>query len=91
MNLRNFVCSIDQGSHLVFCDTLPEVQSDPTSTLLSMLKKFNGTRHHVTGPEGKQEARDYITKMFKQYGLHVWTEQTKIGNVSTWPLHDYCN
>ena len=82
MNLRNFLSSIHQGSRLVFCDTLPEIQSDPTSTLLSVLKKFEGTRHHLTRPEGKQEARDYITKMFKQYGLQVWTERTKIGDVS---------
>ena len=48
-----------------------------------MLKKFNGTRNHVTRPDGKQEARDYIIKSFKEYGLHVWTEQEKVGDVST--------
>ena len=81
MTLRNFLCSI-QGSHPVFCDTLPDIQGDNTSSLLSVLKKFEGTRHHKTGPQGKQEARDYITEMFKKYGLHVWTEEAKIGNVS---------
>jgi hypothetical protein len=47
-----------------------------------MLKKFNGTRNHVTRPEGKKEARDYIIESFKEYGLHVWTEKPKIGDVS---------
>jgi hypothetical protein len=66
----------------VLCDTLPDIQSDPTSSLLSILKKFKGARNHESRPEGKQEARDYIIETFKKYGLHVWTERAKIGGVS---------
>ena len=90
MTLRNFLCSI-QGSHPVFCDTLPDIQSDNTSSLLSVLKKFEVTRHHKTGPQGKQEARDYISEMFKKYGLHVWTEEAKIGNVSACTADGHIN
>ena len=49
---------------------------------MSMLKNFEGTRNHVTRPEGKKEAREYIKKNFKLYGLQMWTERTKIGTVS---------
>ncbi|CAB3987305.1 Hypothetical predicted protein [Paramuricea clavata] len=67
------------GARLVLCDTLPDIQSDSTSSLLSILKKFKGARNHESRPEGKQEARDYIIETFKKYGLHVWTERAKIG------------
>ena len=73
---------LPEGTRLVVCDILPDVHSDPTSSLLSILRKFNGTRNHVTRPEGKEEARDYIRKTFKKYGLQVWTERARIGDVS---------
>ena len=76
------VFNVPKGTRLVWCDTLLDIHSDPTASLLSMLKKFNGTRNHVTRPEGKKEARDYIIESFKEYGLHVWTEKPKIGDVS---------
>ena len=63
------------------CDVLPDIQSDSTSSLLTMLKKFKGARNHVTQPEGKKEARDFIIKTMEDNGLHVWTERAKIGKV----------
>ena len=66
----------------MFGDTLPDIHSDPTSSLMTMLKKFEGTRNHVTNPDGKKEARDYIIESFQKYHLHVWTERATIGNVS---------
>ncbi|XP_028407467.1 uncharacterized protein LOC114530080 [Dendronephthya gigantea] len=67
------------GNHLVLCDKFPDIQSD-TSEILSMLKNFKGSRNHVTSPEQKEAARDYIMKSFKDYGLHVWIEKAMIGN-----------
>ena len=66
----------------MFGDTEPEIQSDPTSSLLSILEKFNTTRHHMTNPIEKQKAHDYIIESFRNYHLHVWTERAKIGDVS---------
>ena len=74
----------------MLCDILPDVHSDPTSSLLSTLKKFNQTRNHLNRPKGKQEARDYISEMFKQYGLQVWTEQAEIGEVSMADSYSLC-
>ena len=62
-------------------DTLPDIHSDSTSALLSILKKFEGTRNHVTNPDGKKDARNYIIETFQKYNLHVWTERAQIGNV----------
>ncbi|CAB4022559.1 Hypothetical predicted protein [Paramuricea clavata] len=83
MNLINrffFKFNLPEDTRLVLCDILHDIHSDPTSSLLSILKKFNGTRNHLTKPEGKEEARDYIRKAFKKYGLQVWTERAKIGD-----------
>ena len=63
------------------CDALPDIQSDSTSSLLTMLKKFKGARNHESQPQGKREARDYIIETFKNNGLDVWTERAKIGKV----------
>ena len=67
------------GTRLVFGETLPDIHSDPTSSLLSILRKFEGTRNDLTNPNGKNEARDYIKESFEKYNLHVWTERAKIG------------
>ena len=77
-----YLILIPKGTRLVLCDTLPDIHSDNTSSLLSILEKFKGARNHESRPEGKQEARDYIIETFKKYGLHVWTERAKIGGVS---------
>ena len=66
----------------MFGDTLPDIHSDSTSSLMSILKKFEGSRNHLTSLDGKKEARDYIIESFKKYNLHVWTEKAPIGNVS---------
>mgnify|MGYP002803401688 FL=1 len=67
------------GTRLVLSDTLPDIHSDSTSALLSILKKFEGTRNHVTNPDGKKDARNYIIETFQKYNLHVWTERAQIG------------
>ncbi|CAB3979852.1 Hypothetical predicted protein, partial [Paramuricea clavata] len=74
-----FLVYLALSTRLVLCDTLPDIHSDNTSSLLSILEKFKGARNHESRPEGKQEARDYIIETFKKYGLHVWTERAKIG------------
>ena len=74
-------CPAFTAFQYVACDVLPDIQSDSTSSLLNMLKKFNGTRNHVSQPEGKKEAHDFIIETFKGNGLHVWTERAKIGKV----------
>lgn len=70
------------GTHDVLCDELPEIQSNSTEALLSILKNFNGKRNHITGTQGKRDARKYITKSFQEYGLQVWSEREIIGSVS---------
>ena len=53
---------------------MPDIQSDPPSTLRATLRKFSKTRHHVTSPHGKEKARKYIKKVLAESGLHVWSE-----------------
>ena len=72
----------------MFGNTLPDIHSDPTSALLSILKKFEGVRNHLTNPDGKKEARDYIVESFRKYYLHVWIERAKIGKVSEYSWID---
>ena len=51
--------------------------SDQSSSLMSLLKHFNQNRHHVTNPEGKQKARDFIKKTFQDLELITWSEEFK--------------
>ena len=50
---------------------------DRTTSLMSFLKHFNQNRHHVTNPEGKQKARDFIRETFQDLGLSTWPEEFK--------------
>ena len=43
-------------------------------SLMNFLQHFNQNRHHVTNPEGKQKARDFIKKTFQDLGLTTWSE-----------------
>lgn len=52
-------------------------ESDQSKSLMNFLRHFNRNRHHVTNPEGKQKARDFIKKTFKDLGLITWSEQFK--------------
>ncbi|XP_028397071.1 uncharacterized protein LOC114520917 [Dendronephthya gigantea] len=85
MSICSAVCSalflvlLVFSTHDVLCDELPDIQSDSTEALLSILKNFNGKRNHITGADGKKDARNYITKSFKEYGLQVWSEREMIG------------
>jgi len=54
-----------------------EDDSDKSASLMSFLKHFNQNRHHVTNPEGKQKARDFIKKTFQDLGLITWREEFK--------------
>ena len=47
------------------------------SSLMSFLEHFNQNRHHVTNPEGKQIARDFIKNTFQDFGLSMWSEGFK--------------
>jgi len=49
--------------------------SDKSTSIMSFLKHFNQNRHHVTNPEGKQKARDFIEKTFQDLGLVTWREE----------------
>ena len=51
--------------------------SDQSKSLMNFLRHFNQNRHHVANPEGKQKARDFITKTFKDLGLITWSEPFK--------------
>ena len=51
--------------------------SDQSKSLMNFLRHFNQNRHHVTNPEGKQKARDFIKKTFKDLGLITWSESFK--------------
>ena len=72
----------------MLCSKLPDIRSD-TAEILSTLKNFNETRHHETNPKGKEDARDYIIKSLKEYGLQVWIERPMIGNVSELSFYIY--
>ena len=52
-------------------------ESDQSKSLMNFLRHFNQNRHHVTNPEGKQKARDFIKKTFKDLGLITWSESFK--------------
>ena len=51
--------------------------SDQSKSLMNFLRHFNQNRHHVANPEGKQKARDFIKKTFKDLGLITWSEPFK--------------
>ena len=44
---------------------------------MDFLKHFNVNRHHVTNPEGKQKAREFIKQTFQDLGLVAWFEKFK--------------
>ena len=57
--------------------TQTDDESDQSASLMSFLKHFNQNRHHVTYPEGKQKARDFIKKTFQELNLTTWSEKFK--------------
>ena len=57
--------------------TQGDKESDQSSALISFIEHFNQNRHHVTNPEGKQKARDFIKKTFQDLGLITWSESFK--------------
>ena len=67
--------------HFFFFDTVAAIQDDnerdQSESLMNFLRHFNQNRHHVTNPEGKQKARDFIKKTFKDFGLIAWSEPFK--------------
>ncbi|XP_020612553.1 uncharacterized protein LOC110050916 [Orbicella faveolata] len=46
-----------------------------TQSLRSILNHFSDTRNVYIDPVAKQRARDFIVNMFKDHGLHTWTEE----------------
>ena len=66
---------------ILLFDTAAAIQDDKerdqSTSLMNFLKHFNQNRHHVTNPEGKQKARDFIKKTFKDLGLITWSEPFK--------------
>ena len=54
--------------------TQGDMESDESSSLMSLLKHFNQNRHHVTNPEEKQKARDFIKRTFQDLELITWSE-----------------
>ena len=53
----------------------PVEANTKTQSLRSILNHFNDTRNVYIDPDAKQKARDYIVNMFKDHGLHTWTEE----------------
>ncbi|XP_035677936.1 uncharacterized protein LOC118416793 isoform X3 [Branchiostoma floridae] len=50
--------------------------SSTTENLRSLLTNhFNGNRHHVTNPEGKKAAADYIHATLKSYGMQIYVDK----------------
>ena len=62
-------------------DTVAAIQDDnerdQSTSLMNFLRNFNQNRDHVTNPEGKRKARDFIKKTFKDLGLITWSEPFK--------------
>ena len=48
--------------------------TDHTESLKAFLDHFSANRHHVTNPQGKQRARQFILKTFQDLGLKAWSE-----------------
>ena len=46
-----------------------------TQSLRSILNHFTDTRNVYIDPVVKQSSRDFIVNMFKDHGLHTWTEE----------------
>ena len=68
------------SSHLLSglaCLTIPPPVEAKTKTqsLRSILNHFSDTRNVYVDPDAKEKARDYIVNMFKDHGLHTWTEE----------------
>ncbi|XP_020612514.1 uncharacterized protein LOC110050879 isoform X2 [Orbicella faveolata] len=62
---------------LTVCLTIsPLVEANTkTQSLRSILNHFTDTRNVYIDPVAKQRARDFIVNMFKDHGLHTWTEE----------------
>ena len=70
-------------------DATQNEYSDRTESLLAFLKHFNHSRHHVTNPEGKKKAQEFIHQTFQDLGL-VRSEERRVGKEcrSRWsPYH----
>ncbi|XP_068738802.1 uncharacterized protein [Montipora capricornis] len=58
--------------------------SDHSNPLMSLFRHFNENRHHVTNPQGKQRARDFIMKTFQDLGLKTWSEKFQPDHPQVW-------
>ncbi|XP_078595938.1 uncharacterized protein LOC144873005 [Branchiostoma floridae x Branchiostoma japonicum] len=55
------------------CGLTPSSSTDNLRSLLT--NHFNGNRHHVTNPTGKQAAADYIHTTLKSYGMQIYVDK----------------
>ena len=63
-------------SGLAFLNILHPVEAKTKiQSLRSILNHFTDTRNGYVDPVAKQRARNYIVNMFKDHGLHTWTEE----------------
>ena len=63
-------------SGLAFLNILHPLEAKTkTQSLRSILNHFSNTRNVYVDIVAKQRARDYIVNMFKDHGLHTWTEE----------------
>ena len=63
-------------SGLVCLTVSPPVEGKTkTQSLQSILNHFTDTRNVYIDPVVKQRARDFIVSVFKDHGLHTWTEE----------------
>ena len=62
-----------QREHIILMRDL-KFSEHQNKSLMNFLQHFNQNRHHVTNPEGKQKARDFIKKTFQDLGLTTWSE-----------------
>lgn len=60
---------------IVLTDATQNEYSDRTESLLAFLKHFNHSRHHVTNPEGKKKAQEFIHQTFQDLGFVTWLEK----------------
>ena len=79
--IRFLLIYVVNWTYVLFFDTAAAIQDDKerdqSTSLMNFLKHFNQNRHHVANPKGKQKARDFIEKTFKDLGLITWSESFK--------------
>ena len=76
LRLVGYIVSLLLLSGLAVLNILHPVEAKTKiQSLRSILNHFTDTRNVYVDPVVKQRARNYIVNMFKDHGLHTWTEE----------------